>query len=82
MKRKWDISTNETRKKCVDEVIARIDEQDGSEFGVIAAEEIIDIVLQNVGPDIYNSAIADTKKLLHDHFTDLDFEVDLLKNRS
>lgn len=79
MQRKWDVSTKEQRKKCVDEILARLDEQTGSEFGMLAAEELTDIVLTNLGPDIYNLAIKDAKKLLQDRLADLDVELDLLK---
>lgn len=82
MKRKWDVSSKETRQKCVNEVLARIKEQDDAEFGILAAEEIIDIILQNVGPDIYNLAIRDSKKLVQDRLIDIDVELDLLKNTS
>lgn len=80
MKRKWDISSKELRKKCNDEVLARIEEQDGANFGVLATDEIIDIVLQNLAPDIYNLGIKDAKKLIQDRLADIDVELDLLKN--
>lgn len=82
MKRKWDVSPKEVRKKCVDEIIARLEEQQGAEFGIIAAEEIMDIVAQNVGPDIYNLAIKDAKKLLQNRFSDIETELDLLQHQS
>ena len=69
MRRKWDVSTNEVHRKCVDEIIARIAEQQGAEFGIIAAEDIITIVSQNIGPDIYNLALHDAKKLLQENFS-------------
>lgn len=82
MKREWDVSSKEVRQKCIDEVLARIEEQQGAEFGIIAAEDILDIVAQNVGPDIYNLAIKDTKKLLQTRFSDIETDLDLLENQS
>lgn len=82
MKRKWDVSSKETRKKCVAEIITRIGEQQGKEVGLITGEEIIDIVLQNVGPDIYNLAIKDAQKLMQERFSDIDAEIDLLENKN
>ena len=79
MKRKWDVSSKEVRKKCIDEIIARIGEQQGSDFGILAAEEIIYIVTQNIGPDIYNLAVKDAMKLLQDRFSDIETELDLLQ---
>lgn len=82
MKRKWDVSSKEVRKKCVDEIIARIEEQQGAKVGIIAAEEIMDIIAQNIGPDIYSLAIEDAKKLLQNRFSDIEAELDLLHNQS
>lgn len=82
MKRKWDVSRSEMRKKCVEEVITRIEEQGDDQFGMIAAEEIIDIVLENLGPDIYNSALDATKKVVKQKVDDLDVEIDLLQQQS
>jgi uncharacterized protein (DUF2164 family) len=79
MKRKWDVSSKEVRKKCLDEIIARINEQQGLDFGILAAEEIMNIVTQNTGPDIYNLAIKDAMKLLQDRFSDVETELDLLQ---
>ncbi len=41
MIRKWNINDEQDQKKCIDELLERIKEQDGSEFGIIAAQEII-----------------------------------------
>ncbi len=81
MKRKWDVSSPEVLKKCIDEVITRIDEQQGGEFGVIAAEDIIMIVLQNMGPDVYNLAINDVKNLVQTRLADLETDIDLLEQK-
>jgi uncharacterized protein (DUF2164 family) len=38
------------------------DEQGDTDFGILAAKEIIDTVGQYVGPQAYNSAIEDAKR--------------------
>jgi len=63
----------------VAEVITRVQEIDGSEVGVIAAQDIIDIVTQNITPEIYNMGLRDAKKLLNERFSDLETEIDLLE---
>ena len=82
MKRKWNVSNQQTRRKCAEEVLARINEQDGSAFGLLAAEDIIDIVAQNIGPDIYNLAIKDVSKLVQERLEVLELGIDLLRNIS
>ena len=79
MKRKWDLMSSEKQRKCIDEVITRIEEIENSNVGVIAAQDIIDIVAQNLAPDVYNKAIKDVTKSLRDHFADIEAEIDLLE---
>ena len=80
MKRKWDVSSELTRKKCIEEIIARVEEQAGAQFGVLAASDVIDIVLQNLGPDIYNLALKDVRKLVQEKIEDIEVGLDLLNN--
>lgn len=82
MIRKWDISDEQVRKRCMEEIIARVDEQEGAEFGMIAAQDIIDIVAQYVGPSAYNLGIEDAKKLLLQKVSDLEVDFDVLRAQS
>jgi uncharacterized protein (DUF2164 family) len=80
MQRKFDTLSKEAEKKCIDEVITRIEEIDrDSEVGVIAAQDVIDTVKQNLGPEIYNMGLHDAKKLLQERLADLEAEIDLLE---
>ncbi len=79
MNRKFDGGSEEVKRKCVAEVIARVEEIDGDEVGIIAAQDIIDIVTQNLGPEIYNMGLHDAKKLLQERFADIEMGVDLLE---
>jgi len=80
MKRKWDITDEAVRKKCLDEVIARVEEIDGDSVGIIAAQDIVDIVTDNFGPEIYNNGVRDAKKLVQEKQHDLEVEIDLLES--
>ncbi len=79
MLKKFDNIPKELNKKCVDEVITRIEEIESERVGEIAAQDIIDIVVENLGPEIYNTALRDTKKLVRDRLDDLDYEIDGLE---
>ena len=57
----------------------RIEEIGDDKIGLIAAQDIIDIVSENFGPEIYNKAILDAKKLLEDRMNDVETEIDLLQ---
>ena len=77
--RKWDLVNKETQDKCINEVITRIEEIGDDQVGLIAAQDIIDIVTENFGPEIYNKAILDAKKLFEDRAKDMETEIDLLQ---
>jgi uncharacterized protein (DUF2164 family) len=79
MIRKWDINNEQIKKQCIDEVLARIDEQADAEFGIIAVQEIIDIVAKHLGPQIYNTALEDTKKAIQTKLVDLEVDIDILR---
>lgn len=78
MKRKWDVYSDETRKKCIDEVIARIDEIGEGGAGVIAAQDIMDIVVENLAPSLYAAGVKDAKKTLQANYEDLQIDLDSL----
>lgn len=80
MIRKWDTDNKALNQKCLDEVITRVQEIEDPELvGVIAAQDIIDIVLENMGSEIYNKAINDSTKLLRDKFQEIEYSAEDLK---
>lgn len=82
MLRKWDITDEQASRQCKDEIIARIKEQDDAQFGVIAAQDVIDIVAEHLGPEIYNLALEDAKKTIQKKLADLEIDLDVLKSGS
>lgn len=82
MKRKWNTADTKIQRKCIDEVIARIEEMDDSMVGAIAAQDIIDIVTENLGPEIYNMGIRDSKKLIQGKLQDIEVDLDMLEQNS
>lgn len=71
--------SKEKQQKCLEEIISRIEEIEDSAVGVIAAQDIIDIVSESLGPEIYNKAVNDTAKILKERFLDIETELDLLE---
>ena len=81
MIRKWDITDEQAKKRCIDEVLTRIDEQGDAEFGMIAVQEIIDIVAAHLGPQVHNAALEDAKKSIQAKLADLEVDLDVLRVR-
>jgi uncharacterized protein (DUF2164 family) len=80
MIRKWDTENKPLHQKCVGDVIARVQEiHDPETAGILVAQDIIDIVLENFGPEIYNKAIEDTATLLRDKFQEIEYSAQDLK---
>jgi len=77
--RKWDKAPKQTTDKCIEEIITRIEEIDSENVGVIAAQDIIDIVTENLAPHIYNAGIRDAKKLLQNANINIETDLDLLE---
>lgn len=80
MDKKLTIDNKEANEKCIAEIITRIQEIDDTEtVGAIASQDIIDIVIENLGPEIYNKALVDAGKLIDAKSADLSYELDELK---
>lgn len=81
IKRKWDLLPKAKRQSCIDEIITFFKQKRGEQIGVIAAEDILDFFLQDIGPDIYNKGVEDSKELLKRQFDNLEVDLDLLLNK-
>jgi uncharacterized protein (DUF2164 family) len=79
MIRKWDITSDQVKRQCIDEIIARIDEQGDAIFGKIAAQDIIDIVASRLGPQVFNDTIDEIKKTVEKKLADLEVDLDVLR---
>ncbi|HRC28396.1 MAG TPA: DUF2164 family protein [Candidatus Saccharimonas sp.] len=78
--RKWTIDNKSLNDKCIEEVITRIQEiEDPDRIGAIGAQDIIDIVLENMGPEIYNKAIDNATKYFSDKFEEIEYTAEDLK---
>ncbi|HXR49999.1 MAG TPA: DUF2164 family protein [Verrucomicrobiae bacterium] len=82
MIRKWDLTDEQVKRQCVDEIIARIDEQGDAAFGKIAAQDIIDIVASHLGPQVFNDTIDEIKKTVEKKLADLEVDLDVLRDVS
>lgn len=76
MHRKWDRLTNEKKQAATEALITFFAEERDEEIGVIAAEKILNFMLQVVGSDLYNQGVVDAKKALESRFQDLQYDLD------
>lgn len=76
----WNIDDKELSKECIDEIIARVQDMDNPEtVGMIAAQELIDIVLENYGARIYDSALDTATNRINEKMLDIEYNLQELK---
>ena len=79
VKRAWDTLSDNERKTIAHSVIAHFSMERNEKIGFIAANEIIDVVLQQAFDPIYNKALSDTLSIVENKHYDLLAEIDSLK---
>ncbi|QHN42326.1 DUF2164 family protein [Candidatus Mycosynbacter amalyticus] len=79
MQHTWNFPDKESEQKCIDELITRIEDIGDDGVGMIAAQDVIDIVTEHLAPTIYNRGVRDARKLVLDKMQDAEFELDGLQ---
>ncbi len=77
-KRAWDSLSKEKRKSSIEEIITFFKEERNEEIGIIAAENILDFFLQNVGKDTYNKGVEDAIAVIKGRLEDVELDLDSL----
>ncbi len=77
VKRDWDMLTDEERKDAVDEIISFYSNERGEEIGVIAAGNLLDMFLQQVGMKLYNKGVEDTKELVKKKLEEVEMDIEV-----
>lgn len=65
-KAKLALISEEMKREVVGAIIAFYKRERGEEIGVIAAEEIMELVIDLVGREIFNKGVDETTKLMQD----------------
>lgn len=78
MRRQWDMLTAEKKRECIAALIEFFHSERGEEIGNIAAEELIDFFMREVGLLIYNQGVDDAIRLCKDRFSSLEIDADSL----
>ncbi len=78
-KRKWDLLSDNTRRRCIEETIEFFADEHDEEIGMIAAGNILDHFLESVALEIYNSGVEDAVRLVKERFESLEMDLESLK---
>ena len=70
-------------KENKDQIITQIkiffEEERGEPIGDLAADLLLDFMIKEIGPSIYNQAIADARTLLNQKLSQVEEEMDALE---
>lgn len=69
----------ETERATLDAIISHFQDERDEEIGIIAAEAILDVVLDSCGKDIYNQGLSDAQKIVQNKQADLNLELEALR---
>ncbi|PSN11773.1 DUF2164 domain-containing protein [filamentous cyanobacterium CCT1] len=64
----------ETQREAIASIVRYFQEERDEEIGQIAASGLLRFFLEEIGPSIYNKAVADIQQRMQLHVTDLDIE--------
>jgi len=78
VKRAWDLISDEKRRKIITDIIRYFECERGEKIGVVAAEEILDFMLQAFGSELYNKGVEDSFNFLKERFNNLELDVNAI----
>jgi uncharacterized protein (DUF2164 family) len=64
----------EIHRKAIDSIIRYFSESRDEQIGNIAASGLLDFFIEEIGPTIYNKAVADVSERMQIHVSELDIE--------
>ncbi len=66
------------KQKLINEIQTFFQEERGEEIGIIAAEIVLDFMMENIGKYAYNKALEDAKGWFEQRLEDLSIDYSLL----
>lgn len=77
--RAFDMLTEEERTTVIEYIISHFKTERNEEMDILGAGEILDVVLQQAAPKIYNLAIEDIRAAFKKQSEGFDFELSVLR---
>lgn len=71
--------TKEERQRSVDQIISYFHTERNETIGVIAAEELLDLFLQDAGRFVYNTALEHARSEVQKGLEETDYKISELK---
>ena len=78
IKRDWDLLSEEKRKSSIEKIIEFFKKERSEEIGIIAAEDILNLLLETIGPELYNKGVEDSVDIVKSRMEDLGLDMEVL----
>lgn len=75
----WDTLSETTRQHAIRTIMAYFENERDDPIGHIAAEDLLDSILENIHADLYNQGIEAAQKEMEERSADLQVQLDLIK---
>jgi len=72
IKRDWDVLSDTERRLVIEEIVGYFEIERNEKIGVVAAGQMLDLVLRMTNRPIYNKALDDIMLLLEQNVADID----------
>lgn len=70
--------SKEKRTQAINEIVGYFQTERNEEIGIIAAEAILDFLLEAVGKTIYNKGVKDARSILEQRMGDFGIDLEAL----
>jgi len=80
-KSKLSLLSETKKREAIEVIIAFYKRERGEQIGVIAAEEILDLVVEVVGVEIFNKGVAEATRLVQDRMAGIWVDVEATVKR-
>ena len=74
----WDAIPEEKKKECTGKIIEFAGSSWDEKIGIVAAEQLYDLVMESTFNAIYNLGVADAQKILQEKMADINVDLDSL----
>lgn len=75
VKRDWDVLSDAERRHAIGEIIGHFEKERGEKIGIVAAGQILDMVLRVTHSAVYNRALDTIKLFLEKNIVDIDISL-------
>jgi uncharacterized protein (DUF2164 family) len=82
VKRQWELLiTEEKRAQLLKEIITYFETKMDQEIGLVAANDVLDFFLRELGEDVQKKALNDARQIIKQNLENLEVDLDLLTGK-